>query len=398
MASSACFLNCPICKTDVKDKGLICNRCQRSVHENCLGINGNNTIKSQSIMACAYIFFYCPSCKPIVENLIQSDAINDELNSTPVKPAYSSVVSNSISSSVAIDVEKSVPELPGTQTPKSRLSTVPTSTPTHSLSLPKPPFSRPPPRHAFGSRFNVLQDEVNNLSLSDVSNAVHSNSVEQQSVAPRFNLSRQNPHLVKNSPVAIKKTKICVPNNKINSEKNLNSPPLKSIILGDSMIRDQGVILFEKGVVNCEVNSDGGAKIEQVTRSVKNKVAKNNDANIVVSVGTNNIYENTEVVKAKYIDLINELKNRRANSAILGILPRPKAGQEWNSRAIYLNNWLSKICTENNIYFVDMWDAFSELKLFSFQGIHLNRSGKNIFNDVLLNFLNTLPNDFLSFL
>ena len=160
------------------------------------------------------------------------------------------------------------------------------------------------------------------------------------------------------------------------------------------MIRDQGALLFDKGVQNCQVNSDGGAKIEHITSKV-NKVASND--NLLVSVGSNNIYEGTEIVKSKYLALINELKDRRANSAILGIIPRRNVSQTWNSRAWYINNWLSKICVENNIYYIDMWNVFSDQRFFSHDGIHLNRGGKNIFNNVLEKFLNSLPNDFLAF-
>ena len=65
---------------------------------------------------------------------------------------------------------------------------------------------------------------------------------------------------------------------------------------------------------------------------------------------------------------------------ISGILPRLGASQEWESRALCVNDRVRKLCSSENIRFLDLWSEFQNRDLFAVDGVRLSRKGVELFS------------------
>lgn len=149
------------------------------------------------------------------------------------------------------------------------------------------------------------------------------------------------------------------------------------LFVGDSMIRDQAIILRRTTGRRAEGFCFAGAGISKISQTLKAS-EKFPCKTTVVEVGTNDVGTSTsESIRAAYRDLLVTLKERRCPAVMVGILPRMSAGALWSSRAIGVNNWLSSQCSSLGIPFVDLWDVFVRRpNWYKRDGVHLNVMGK----------------------
>ena len=62
---------------------------------------------------------------------------------------------------------------------------------------------------------------------------------------------------------------------------------------------------------------------------------------------------------------------------VWGLIPRYDVGPLVLSRMLGINTRLEKLCSKEDVMYVDVWDHFSnDWSLFSEDGLHLNRVGK----------------------
>ena len=142
-----------------------------------------------------------------------------------------------------------------------------------------------------------------------------------------------------------------------------------TIYVGDSIIRKTDTRL-----------SKGGARIEHVTERVEKIVGRGNGGTILVHVGTNNTdKEGTTAIVEKYRKLLKKTKQARLGQIILsGILPvcGNRIQGYRNSKRMAVNGMVERLCKEEEVGYVDMWDSFvGNEELYFRDGLHLSGKG-----------------------
>ena len=150
-----------------------------------------------------------------------------------------------------------------------------------------------------------------------------------------------------------------------------------TIYVGDSIIRKTDSRLSKgEDVVVCLP----GARIEHVTERVEKIVGRGNGGTILVHVGTNNTdKEGTTAIVEKYRKLLKKTKQARLGQIILsGILPvcGNRIQGYRNSKRMAVNGMVERLCKEEDVGYVDMWDSFvGNEELYFRDGLHLSGKG-----------------------
>ena len=123
-----------------------------------------------------------------------------------------------------------------------------------------------------------------------------------------------------------------------------------------------------------------GARIEHVTERVEKIVGRGNGGTILVHVGTNNTdKEGTTAIVEKYRKLLKKTKQARLGHIILsGILPvcGNRIQGYRNSKRMAVNGMVERLCKEEEVGYVDMWDSFvGNEELYFRDGLHLSGKG-----------------------
>ena len=150
-----------------------------------------------------------------------------------------------------------------------------------------------------------------------------------------------------------------------------------TIYFGDSIIRKTDTRLSKgEDVVVCLP----GARIEHVTERVEKIVGRGNGGTILVHVGTNNTdKEGTTAIVEKDRKLLKKTKQARLGQIILsGILPvcGNRIQGYRNSKRMAVNGMVERLCKEEDVGYVDMWDSFvGNEELYFRDGLHLSGKG-----------------------
>ena len=147
------------------------------------------------------------------------------------------------------------------------------------------------------------------------------------------------------------------------------------IYVGDSIVRKTDTTRLSRGedVVVCLP----GARIEHVTERVEQIMGRGYGGSILVHVGTNNTdKEGTTAIVEKYSNLLKKMKQARVGQIILsGILPvfgNRKQGYR-NSKRMAVNGMLKRLCQEEEVVYVDLWDSFvGKEEMYVRDGLHLS--------------------------
>ena len=131
-----------------------------------------------------------------------------------------------------------------------------------------------------------------------------------------------------------------------------------TIYVGDSIVRKTDTRLSKgKDVVVCL----SGARIEHVTERVEKIMGSGNGGSILVHVGTNNAdKEGTTAIVEKYRNLLKKTKQARVGRIILsGILPvfGNRIHGYRNSKRMAVNGMVKRLCKEEEVGYVDLWDS-----------------------------------------
>jgi hypothetical protein len=158
------------------------------------------------------------------------------------------------------------------------------------------------------------------------------------------------------------------------AEKFKDQPRDTIVLVGDSLTRGVGAKMeYQSSMVSTTCRP--GAHVADITWEV-GKLADNDNRHLVLLVGTNDIKgDGSEVIVAKYKDLLKEskkIKNRRVT--IVGIPRRVDLSNFQNSRRIGVNLRLKKMCKEMNVDFLDYEPGDSRIAR---DGIHLNHLGQD---------------------
>ena len=131
------------------------------------------------------------------------------------------------------------------------------------------------------------------------------------------------------------------------------------IFVGDSIVRKTDSRLNNgEDVVVCLP----GARIEHVTERVEKVMGRGKGGTILVHIGTNNaVKEGTTAIVDKYRKLLKKTKEARVEQIIVsGILPvfGNRIDGYRNSKRMAINGMVKRLCKEEDVGYVDMWDSF----------------------------------------
>ena len=132
-----------------------------------------------------------------------------------------------------------------------------------------------------------------------------------------------------------------------------------SFYVGDSIIRKTDSRLNKgEDVVVCFP----GTRIEHVTERVEKIMGRGKGGTILVHVGTNNAdEEGTTAIVDKYRNILKKTKEARVGQIILsGILPvfGNRIDGYRNSKRMTINGMMKRLCKEEDVGYVDLWDSF----------------------------------------
>lgn len=159
-------------------------------------------------------------------------------------------------------------------------------------------------------------------------------------------------------------------------------------IVGDSLVRGQGVSFGQRTRRKAKVTCFPGAGIEKLANSLPKSEGPFNAT--VICAGGNDVKSSTSPeLRIKYRALLARLSERRSPTVVMGILPRLFENNIFANRAKEINRWLHIQCNERGILFIDLWDKFNKKRnLFMRDGIHLASQGRNILTDNINEVLN----------
>ncbi|KAK5932891.1 hypothetical protein CgunFtcFv8_004561 [Champsocephalus gunnari] len=111
--------------------------------------------------------------------------------------------------------------------------------------------------------------------------------------------------------------------------------------------------------------------------------------NVVLHIGTNDVVKHqSEVLKEDFKCLLETVSSLNAEVFISGPLPPVRRGVERFSRLFSLNTWLSTVCTDHSVHFIDNFYFFWDRRhLFKANGVCLNKSGVTLFISDIFNCL-----------
>ena len=129
--------------------------------------------------------------------------------------------------------------------------------------------------------------------------------------------------------------------------------------MGDSIVRKTDTTLRKgEDVVVCLP----GARIEHVTERIEQIMGRGNGGSILVHIGTNNAdKEGTTAILETYRNLLKKTKQARVGQIILsGILPvfGNRIQGYINSKRMAVNGVVKRLCKEEEVGCVDLWDSF----------------------------------------
>ena len=150
-----------------------------------------------------------------------------------------------------------------------------------------------------------------------------------------------------------------------------------AIYVGYSIVRKADTRL-SKG--EDEVVCLPGARIEHVTERVEKIIGRRNGGSILLHIGSNKAdKEGTTAIVEKYRSFLKKTKQARVGQKMLsGILPvfGNKIRGYRNSKRMAVNWMLKRLCKEEEVGHVDLWDSFVwKEKMYGRDGLHLSGRG-----------------------
>ena len=121
---------------------------------------------------------------------------------------------------------------------------------------------------------------------------------------------------------------------------------------------------------------------------VEEIMGSGNGGSILVHIGTNNAdKEGTTAILEKYRNLLKKTKQARIGQIILsGILPvfGNRIQGYRNSERMAVNGIVKRLCKEEEVGYVDLWDSFVEKEeMYVRDGLHLSGKGAAVFAEGL---------------
>ena len=202
----------------------------------------------------------------------------------------------------------------------------------------------------------------------------------------------------KSPKVKVKEQGIALTNQFAVLEDEVDGTEVEAFIIGDSIVGGQNKHFASKNKRR-RVKCYRGGKAKQIVDEITRLKVPNKDTCIIANAGSNDLYlRGNEVGSTE--PLVRDLKNlvdsvaEKTNTGILvGIMPRAYASYYAMSKAIGINERVSKYCSQKAVQFIDIWKIFvGKWHYFKQDGIHLNEAGNRKLGEILCEEHNKMKN------
>ena len=174
----------------------------------------------------------------------------------------------------------------------------------------------------------------------------------------------------------------------------------ETVLIGDSMVRDQGKHFGLRNQNKRKIRTYPGAGAKKIEDEVGKLGTKNRKTTIIVQAGGNDLFLRngnagpTEPLVEHLKRTVETVHKKTDNGIIIGLLPRLNVSHYALSKAIGINDRLKSICQGTGVRFINFWDTFiGNRKLYRRDGIHFSEEGMRVFGNLLsLNLYNHLEN------
>lgn len=182
--------------------------------------------------------------------------------------------------------------------------------------------------------------------------------------------------------VAVKESKIEIKN----SFQILQELENETVVIGDSLLRDQGFNFALKNPGKRQVMCLPGARMGRVKEHVNNLKLKNRNSIVVTHVGTNDVYaqgrQESSILK-DLEDLAESISRKTNNGIMVGVMPRLNEERIKLEKCTKFNKKMRDICSQKGIQYLDTWEDFNLRSLYSADMVHLNYYGKRKLGNIL---------------
>ena len=175
---------------------------------------------------------------------------------------------------------------------------------------------------------------------------------------------------------------------------------VEAYVIGDSIVREQKNHFALKSKKRRKVQSYPGCKAKKVVDEVNRLEVQNKNTCIIANVGSNDLYLKrnevgyTEPLVADLKRVVDTVADKTNRGILVGILPRAYASYYAMSKAIGINERLSKYCKQKKVDFIDVWKIFvGKWHYFRKDGIHLNEAGHRKLGEILCREYDRMKNE-----
>lgn len=161
------------------------------------------------------------------------------------------------------------------------------------------------------------------------------------------------------------------------------------VVIGDSLLRGTEAAICRPDQQVREVCCLPGAKVRDVAERLP-RLFKPTDSYplLLIHVGTNNTARRSlEDTVRDYEVLGKRVRELGAQVVFSSLLPVEGRGPGRERRILEMNNWLRRWCQRERFGFLDHGMRFRDEGLLASDGLHLTRTGKNVFGRRLANLI-----------
>lgn len=152
----------------------------------------------------------------------------------------------------------------------------------------------------------------------------------------------------------------------------------KTVLLGDSIVKNMEREFCHRNKQKRSSRSIRGGKIHDLLKEVESLPQAESATLNVNFFGSNDVFKPTARVPEliqKYRSALSNLKAKKRNILVIGVIPRHNVHSRLISKAIYFNEQLKNLCSSENVHFSNLWNQFDKQNLFLPDGVHLNGCG-----------------------
>ena len=138
----------------------------------------------------------------------------------------------------------------------------------------------------------------------------------------------------------------------------------ETYLIGDSMVGGQTERFANFNKKKRKVKSFPGCRVNKVTEEVEKLEIQSRNSCVIAHVGSNDLFlrggrvGNSEPIIKDMKRLVNKVSEKTNKGIVVGMLPRSYVSHFALSKAIAINERMTKYCDQKKVEFIDLWGMF----------------------------------------